>query len=165
MFWYLFVFKTLALGYNGWVLKENMPCCALEVSNYQALIRDMLVFQQSLTKSLSNLCFFIIFTIHQFIKSVYFTTIMFIYLGNFTIFPAKVAPGLLCWGYFVKFHLFPPKSHVMLNVYYICVLSNHCIKYNFMPIVCLLSKLIILWHFHFKMSNSVLHAMPSILVQ
>ena len=27
-----FGFKILAFGYNGWVLKENMPCCALEVS-------------------------------------------------------------------------------------------------------------------------------------
>ena len=70
----------------------------------------------------------------------------------------------------MKFHLFPHKIH-MFHVkctsifYYVCVLSNHCIKLNFMPFACLLSKLFILWHFHSKMSNSVLHAMSSILVQ
>ena len=42
-------------------------------SNYQALIRDMLVFQQSLTKSLPNLWFLkYFFYCSPFIKSMYF---------------------------------------------------------------------------------------------
>ena len=79
------------VGFEG---KHAMLC--IRGFNYQALIRDMFVSQQSLTKSLPNLCFFTIFTIHQFIKSVYFTTIMFIYLGNFAVFSAKVVLGLFC---------------------------------------------------------------------
>ena len=34
-----------------------------------------------------------------------------------------------------------------------------------MPFVCLLRKLFILWHFHFQMSNSMLHVMFGVLVQ
>ena len=33
-----------------------------------------------------------------------------------------------------------------------------------MPFACLLSKLLTLWHFHFKMSNSMLYVMFGILV-
>ena len=70
----------------------------------------------------------------------------------------------------MKFPLFPHKIHIFYVkstsiLYYVCVLSKYCIKLNFMPFACLLSKLFILWHFHFKMSNSVLYVMFGILVQ
>ena len=55
-------------------------------------------------------------------------------------------------------------SNVLLFSIMFVFYSNHCIKIKiFMPFACLLSKLFILWHFHFKMSNSVLHAMSSVL--
>ena len=104
------------------------------------------------------------------VKSMCFASIMFIYLGNFAVFPAKISFWLLCQGYFAKFHLFPHKIHIFYVkctsiLYYVCVLSKYCIKLNFMPFACLLSNLFILWHFHFKMSNSMLYAMFGILVQ
>ena len=74
-----FASKVLAFDYNGWVLEENMPCCALEV--LQALIRDMLVFQQSPTKSYQIDVFFKHY-VHIF--------------GKFHCFLSKVVLGLLC---------------------------------------------------------------------
>ena len=51
------------------------------IRGLQALIRDMLVFQQSPTKSYQIDVFFKHY-VHIF--------------GNFTVFPTKVVPGLLC---------------------------------------------------------------------
>ena len=75
-------------------------------------------------------------------KLVYFASIMFIYLGNFTVFPAKMALGYFAKGILQNFTYFPTKFmfHVKCasTFYYVCVLSSHCIKLNFMPLVCLL---------------------------
>ena len=143
------------LGFEG---KHAMFC--IRGFNYQPLIRDMPVFQQFLTKS-TNLCFllFLLFT----------SLLNLCILQPLCSYIWEILPfSLQKWfrGYFAKgiwwnFTYFSTK--IIHFMYY--VLSNHCIKYNFMPIVCLLSKLIILWHFHFKMSNSGLHVMPSIYVQ
>ena len=49
--------------------------------NYQALIRDMLVFQQSLTRSLPNLCFLNIFAIvHHLLNLCIFSSIIFMFI-------------------------------------------------------------------------------------
>ena len=86
----------------------------------------------------SNICdgikiFTCYITIHQFIKSVYFASIMFIYLGNFAIFHAKMALGYFAKGILQNFAYFPTKFmfHVKCTsiLYYVGVLSNHCIKY------------------------------------
>ena len=104
------------------------------------------------------------------IKAVCFVSIMVVYLGNFAIYLAKISfccfAKCILWNfpYFpTKFIYFIVKCTSIL--YYVCVLSNHCIKLNFMPFVCLLSKLFILWHFHFKMSNFMLYLMFGILAQ
>ena len=39
--------------------------------------------------------------------------------------------GLLCWGYLVKFRLFPHKSPAQNRIYYCCVPLNQCIKLKF----------------------------------
>ena len=146
MFWYILLQNTCIwlqwLGFGG---KHSILC--IRGFNYQALIRNLLVFQQSPTKSYQIDVFF------QALCSYIWEILLFSLQKWF-------------WGYFAKgiwqnFAYFPTK--IIHFMYY--VLSNHCIKYNFMPIACLLSKLIILWHFHFKMSNSGLHVMPSIYVQ
>ena len=104
------------------------------------------------------------------VNSVCFASIMFVYLA-ISLFSLQKWLWATLLRVFCKISLISPQkfvcfmSYVLLFLHYVCVLSNHCIKLHFMPFVCLLSKLFILWHFHFKMSNSVLHAMSSILVQ
>ena len=99
----------------------------------QALIRNLLCILVCPYQKLSILC------VLQASYSYIWEILLF--------FPAKSGFGLLCYGYFVKFHLFSHKIH-MFHVkytsilYYVCVLPNHCIKLNFMPVVCLLSKLL-----------------------
>ena len=102
---------------------------------YKTLIRDLLCILIFLTKV---------------IKSVYFVSITVVYLGNFTIFLAKISFWLLCQGYFVKFCLFPHKIHIFY-VKCICVSSCYCIKCIFMPIVYLVSKYIYLLAFSSQM--------------
>ena len=65
-------------------------------------------------------------------------------------------------GFPAKIQSFPNKNPHLFHVFALCY---YCIKLNFIPFVCLLSKLFILWHFHFKMSNSMLYIMFGILVQ
>ena len=43
-------FQILVFGYNGWVLKGKHAMLCIRGFNYQALIRNLLVFQQFLTK-------------------------------------------------------------------------------------------------------------------
>ena len=109
MFWYCFFQNTYIwlqwLGFEG---KHAMLC--IRGFNYQALIRDMLVFQQFLTKSLSNLCFFTIFTIHQFIKSVYFTNHYVHIFGKFHHFPCKKWLQATLLRVFCKISLISPQK-------------------------------------------------------
>ena len=138
------------LGFEG---KHAMLC--IRGFNCQALIRNLLVFQQFLTKS---------YQIGVFLQA------SCLYIWEILLFSLQKWPWATLLRVFCQILLISHKIcmyHVkcISILYYVCVLSNHCIKLNVMPIVCLLSKLFILWHFHFKMSNSVLHAMSSSLVQ
>ena len=63
----------------------------------------------------------------------------------------------------------PQNSYISCQMYFyfvlcLCFIKSLC-KIKFMPFACLLSKLLTLWHFHFKMSNSMLYVMFGILVQ
>ena len=90
------------------------------------------------------------------VKSVYFASIMFMYLGNFTVFPAKSKLWATLLRVFCEISLISPQkivcfmSYVLLFLHYVCVLSNHCIKLNFMPVACLLSKLFYFVAFSFQ---------------
>ena len=149
MFWYFLLQNTCVwlqwLGFEG---KHAMLC--IRGFNYQALIRNMLVFQQSPHLRSSNLC------ILQAICHI---------LGKSPCFPYKKWPvfGATLLRVFGEISLISPqKSYIC----YCCVPLNHCIKLKFYAFwgVCS-SKLCLLWHFHSKISNSMLHVMSSVYVQ
>ena len=134
------------LGFEG---KHAVLC--IRGFNYQALIRNMPVFQQSPAWS-TNLCIF---------------TSNMSYIGEISPFSLqKVVFGATWLRVFGEILLISPqkspqKSYILL----LCsIKSLHKIK-----ILCLLrvccSKLCLLWHFHSKMSNPMLHVMSSIYVQ
>ena len=103
---------------------------------------------------------FTIFTIHQFIKSVYFTTIMFIYLGNFALFSLQK----WFWGYFAKgiWQNFAYCSTKIIRFMYSCsIKSLHKIKILCLLCMFALANYFFCGTFHSKMSNSGLHVMPS----
>ena len=90
------------------------------------------------------------------------------YIGeNLPVFHTKVA---CLWGYFAKgiwwnFAYFPTKSPQKSYILLLCsIKSVHKIKILCLSRVCF-SKPCLLWHFHPKMSNSMLHVMSSIYVQ
>ena len=112
VFWYILLQNTCIwlqwLGFRG---KHSILC--IRGFNYQALIKNLLVFQQSPTKKLSNRCI----------------------LQALCSYIWEISPFSLqkwFWGYFAKgilakFHLFPHKN----CTYYCCVLLHHCIKLKF----------------------------------
>ena len=147
VFWYLLLQNTCIwlqwLGFEG----KHAMLCIRGSNHHQALIRNMLVFQQSPALS-SNLC------ILQAISHILGKSPCFLYKS-----------GLL-WCYFAKgiwwnFAYFPTKIVILL----LCsIKSLHKIKILCLLHVCF-SKLCLLWHFHSKMSNPMLHVMSSIYVQ
>ena len=148
MFWYILLQNTCVwlqwLGFGG---KHSILC--IRGFNYQALIRNLLVFQQSPTKSYQIDVFFKHY-VHIF--------------GKFHCFLYKSGSGATLLRVFGEISLiFPQKSYV-LCIIFVFYQSLHKFK-----ILCLLrvflSKLFLLWHFHSKMSNSGLHVMPSVHVQ
>ena len=147
MFWYILLQNTCVwlqwLGFRG---KHSILC--IRGFNYQTLIRNLLVFQQSPTKS---------YQIDVFYK--HYVHIF----GKFHRFPYKSGSGATLLRVFGEISLISPQ--IVCFMYYIgAIKSLHKIK-----ILCLvhgcLSKLCLLWHFHSKMSNSRLHVMSSIYVQ
>ena len=147
VFWYILLQNTCIwlqwLGFRG---KHSILC--IRGFNYQALIKNLLVFQQSPTKKLSNRCI----------------------LQALCSYIWEISPFSLqkwFWGYFAKGILAksslisPQKLYILL----LCsITSLHKIKILCLLHVCF-SKLCLLWHFHSKMSNPMLHVMPSIYVQ
>ena len=87
------------------------------------------------------------------IKSMCFTSNMS-YIGEISLFFIQKWPVFGAKGIWQNFAYFPTKSYILLC----SIKSLHKIK-----ILCLLhvccSKLCLLWHFHHKMSNSMLHVM------
>ena len=150
MFWYILLQNTCVwlqwLGFRG---KHSILC--IRGFNYQALIRNLLVFQQSPTKS---------YQINVFFKHHIHI------LGKFHHFLYKSGSGATLLRIFGEISLISPQKscHVKCVLYLCSIKSLHKIKILCLLHVCF-SKLCLLWHFHSKMSNSMLHAIPSILVQ
>ena len=95
------------------------------------------------------------------IKLMYFTSNMS-YIGEISPFSLQKWSTLAGGGIWQNLCLFPHKNR--LCYYYVPL--NHCIKLKFYAFcVFCFSKLCLLWHFHPKMSNSMLHVMSSIYVQ
>ena len=115
----------------------------------QALIRNLLCILIFPYQKLSNLCF---------CKHYIY---VFWEISLFSL--QKLAFGYFAKGILQNFGYFPTKFVYFISIiplfvlYHVCVLSKYCIKLNFMPFPCLLSKLSVLWHFHFKMSKSMLY--------
>ena len=99
------------LGFEG---KHAVLC--IRGFNYQALIRDMPVFQQSSAWS---------------IKSMYFTSNMS-YIGEISPFSIqKVVFGATWLRVFGEISLISPQKSPQNRIYYCCVPLNHCIKLKF----------------------------------
>ena len=104
-----FCFKTLVFGYIGWVLEENMPGLCIRGFNCQALIRDLLVFQQFLTKSLPSV-FFLLFLLFTSLLNLCILQALCSYIWEISLFSLQK----WLWGYFAKgilqnFAYFPTK--------------------------------------------------------
>ena len=113
MFWYILLQNTCVwlqwLGFGG---KHSILC--IRGFNYQALIRNLLVFQQSPTNS---------YQIDVFYK--HYVHIF----GKFHHFPYKSGSGATLLRVFGEILLISPQ--IICFMYYICVLLNHCIKLKF----------------------------------
>ena len=150
MFWYILLQNTCIwlqwLGFRG---KHSILC--IRGFNYQGLIRNLLVFQQSPTKSYQI--------------DVFFKRHIHI-LRKFCHFLYKSGSGATLLRVFGEISLISPQKlcHVKCVLYLCSIKSLHKIKILCLLRVCL-SKLCLLWNFHSKMSNSMLNAIPSILVQ
>ena len=133
MFWYIFCLQNTCvwlqwLDFEG---KHAMLC----IRGLQALIRDMLVFRQSPTKSYQIDVFFKHY-VHIF--------------GKFHCFLYKSGSGATLLRVFGEISLISPQKSYVL---YLCsIKSLHKIKILCLLRVCF-SKLCLLWHFHSKMSN------------
>ena len=117
----IFCFKILVFDYNGWVLEENTAFYALEVSITNPH-KEFACFPTIPQQKWSNRCIF------QALCSYIWEILPFSLQKWF-------------WGYFAKgiwwnFAYFPTK--IVCFMYYICVLSNHCIKLKFYAFACLL---------------------------
>ena len=142
------------LGFEG---KHAMLCIRGLPGPHKGHACFPTISHQKFTKSV----FFNIFTIHHLLNLCILQALCS-YIWEISLFSLQK----WFWGYFAKgiwqnFTYFPKN-----RMCYICVLLNHCIKLKFYAFcrVCF-SKLCLLWHFHSKMSNSMLHVMPSIYVQ
>ena len=146
VFWYILLQNTCVwlqwLGFRG---KHSILC--IRGFNYQALIRNLLVFQQSPTKSYQIDVFYKHY-VHIFGKFHHF-----LYKSGFRATLLRVFGKILL--------ISSQKSYILL----LCSnTSLHKIKILCLLHVCF-GKLCLVWHFHSKMSNSMLHVMASIYVQ
>ena len=123
VFWYILLQNIYVwlqwLGFEG---KHAVLC--IRGLNYQALIRDMLVFQHLPSKVTKSVFFKYFYYCSPFIIPVHYVHIF----GKFHRFPYKSGSGATLLRVFGKISLISPKLYVLCII---LVLLNHCIKSKF----------------------------------